>query len=103
MALDLPPEFLTLPALHARLEERVRVLEDDMREIKADLKDFRTETDASLKTVTASLNNVVVNALNSMPQWGAQALRSSSLTTGALGGIVAVLVMILLYMLRHHS
>lgn len=100
MPIELPPEFLGLPALHARLEERVRVLEDDMREIKADLKDFRLDVSSEFKAVNTSLNNVVIGALNSMPQWGAQSLRTSNLITGALGGIVGVLVMVVLYLLQ---
>jgi len=100
MALELPPELLGLPAMHARLEERVRVLEDDMNEIKADLKDFRGDVSENFNKVNTSLNNVVIGALNSMPQWGAQSLKTSNTLTGALGGIVGVLIMIVLYLVH---
>lgn len=100
MALELPSEILGLPAMHARLEERVRVLEDDMTEIKADLKDFRGDVLENFNKVNTSLNNVVIGALNSMPQWGAQSLKTSSTLTGALGGIVGVLIMIVLYLIH---
>lgn len=91
-----------LPMLHALLEQRVSVLEQDMSEIRRDLGEFRGETQKELKSVNDSLKNVVTGALNSMPQWAAQSLRTHSMVVGGLGGLCCALVAVVIDLLTKH-
>lgn len=97
---NLPFEISQLPRLHAELERRVSILEEDMDEIKQSLSDFRVETRGSLSDVKDSLSKVVVGALNSMPQWAAESLSTSRVWTGALAGFSAALIGVIVVILH---
>ncbi|MDE3023004.1 MAG: hypothetical protein KGI54_14290 [Pseudomonadota bacterium] len=80
-----------LQTAHMSLDARVRILEGDMEEIRTELRGLRENSQANFNNIQTSLQNVVTNALNSMPQWAAQSMKTQSTIIGLLGGMCAAL------------
>lgn len=104
---------MTPEDLHARvvvveneienLKRRDDMLENGIQELRKELHDTRSEISKKMDDVQKQLRDVVLGALNSMPEWATRQFGNNHKLIGALISLLGIAVSALLWIILRHG